>query len=472
MASFMRSNRNNAIQRLIAVYLRSCGTSAKAFDTLSALGITMSQTWTLQAIEQLSESEHKSLEKDLKVYPWFGTHDNVNFRFRVFEQRSDHQSHFDSGTAGTIFIIKDPAAVAPSSENLRAHRLLARDRPLLSAGDVFALEASAAPRLATRAFDTILQILLATPEFDMDSYKHHAHSALRPAARPGQLQVGPEPSVRQYMLDTVHLEEASYDGNDCVMHEWLRQLKLDTLDEQKRTGRERIIPWVGDQLTASRLRGLLRFHRDDNNSFERLDWLIPSSGFFHGMFAFEQSLHAQYYGTHHGLGLVHSFEVLGRKFLHTTSTQGTFHHTFEEALDHTFQAHIRALWCKVGNVKNLADLRSRSPEELCALATQIRDAHASTQSLVRLETTPLRTPQKAVDPLHRQVVQFLRDTLDYIILRDAISCGDVRTMEDMLPRLLFRFSGGQNPNYTVEVCELLQNLNGDWLDDLKYDNPY
>ncbi len=264
------------------------------------------------------------------------------------------------------------------------------------------------------------------------------------------------------------MEEASYDGNDRVMHEWLRQLKLDTLDEQKRTGSERIIPWVGDQLTASRLRGLLHFRRDDHNSFERMDWLIPIFGLFHCMFAFEQSLHAQYYGTRHGLGLVHAFEVLGRKGLHTTSTQGTFHHTFEEALDHTFRAHIRALWCCVGNVKSLADLRSHTPEELCALATKIRDSHASTLALVQLETTPLGMPQKVVDPLHRQIVQFLRDALDYIILRDAISCGDVQTIEDMLPRLLFRVAGGQNPNYTVEVCELLQNLNVDWPDDLKY----
>ncbi len=109
----------------------------------------MSQQWTYGAIDQLSASEHASLQINLQNFPWFGSHDNDNFKFRVFEHRSDHQSHFDSGTAGTIFVIKDPDTVAPSSVNLRAHQFLSCGHPLISAAEVFALEADAAPRLAT-----------------------------------------------------------------------------------------------------------------------------------------------------------------------------------------------------------------------------------------------------------------------------------------------------------------------------------
>ncbi|KAI0640946.1 hypothetical protein C8Q79DRAFT_1099102, partial [Trametes meyenii] len=447
---------------------RSCGTSAKAFDTLSALGITMSQAWTYRAIEQISEGEHKSLEQDLKIFPWFGSHDNVNFRFRVFEQRSDHHSHFDSGTACTIFIVKDPLAIRPSTTALRDHRAKIGNRhPLITAADVFRLDSQAAPRLAARAHDTILRILLEAPAFGFESYTYKEDHSLRPASRPGQLLVNEVSHVRQYLLDTVHMEEASYDGNERVMHEWLRQLKLDSLEEQKRTANERVLPWVGDQLTVSRLRGLLQFHRDDYNSFERLDWLIPNFGWFHLMFAFEQSLHAQYYGTRTGLGLVHAFEVLDRRGLHTTSTQGTFHHTFEEAVDHTLEAHVRALWCVVGEVESLGNLRDCAPEELHTLATRILDDHASMLALSKLHATHAGMDQKPIDPLHRQVIQFVRDVLDYRVLRDAIACGDIQTMEDMLPRLLFRFSGGQNHNYALEVCELLQNLHSEWPDDLK-----
>ncbi|KAI0694257.1 hypothetical protein C8T65DRAFT_744451 [Cerioporus squamosus] len=62
---------------------------------------------------------------------------------------------------------------------------------------------------------------------------------------------------------------------------------------------------------------------------------------------------------------------------------------------------------------------------------------------------------------------FARDAMDYRLLRDTIKCGDVRTIEDLLLRLLFRFLGSSNKNYVIEVCQLLQGLNKEWPDDLK-----
>lgn len=50
------------------------------------------------------------------------------------------------------------------------------------------------------------------------------------------------------------------------------------------------------------------------------------------------------------------------------------------------------------------------------------------------------------------------DVLPYLELWDAIKHGDVGHMEDLLPTLLFRFSGGGNPKYTIEILELLQGL--------------
>jgi hypothetical protein len=41
-------------------------------------------------------------------------------------------------------------------------------------------------------------------------------------------------------------------------------------------------------------------------------------------------------------------------------------------------------------------------------------------------------------------------------------------MQDLLPTLLFRFAGGGNSKYTIEVLELLQGLNREWTPELKY----
>jgi hypothetical protein len=60
-----------------------------------------------------------------------------------------------------------------------------------------------------------------------------------------------------------------------------------------------------------------------------------------------------------------------------------------------------------------------------------------------------------------------RDLLDYVSLDQALSSGDVGHLEDMLPRLLFRFVGGGSKNYSLEILELLQSLHREWPQDLR-----
>ncbi|TEB12868.1 hypothetical protein FA13DRAFT_1805896 [Coprinellus micaceus] len=50
------------------------------------------------------------------------------------------------------------------------------------------------------------------------------------------------------------------------------------------------------------------------------------------------------------------------------------------------------------------------------------------------------------------------DVLHFIALNKAMKDGDVGLMEKLLPTLLFRFIGGGNGKYAVEVLELMQGL--------------
>ena len=105
------------------------------------------------------------------------------------------------------------------------------------------------------------------------------------------------------MLDLLHVDEVSYEGNDRVLKEWFRQLKLDAKGEQ-------LVVWAGDQLTVSRIRGLKKFRCMDLNSWDHLEFLKPVFGWFHAQMAVEHSLHSQFWGTRAGHGLVHAFELL------------------------------------------------------------------------------------------------------------------------------------------------------------------
>jgi hypothetical protein len=91
MAAFSRSHHRCKLAKLLTIYFKSCGLATKAFDTLHALGITMSQKWAYRAIETLSERIHIALLDDIQQYPWFGCHDNINLPFKVYEQRLNNQ---------------------------------------------------------------------------------------------------------------------------------------------------------------------------------------------------------------------------------------------------------------------------------------------------------------------------------------------------------------------------------------------
>jgi hypothetical protein len=459
MASFSRSHHRSKLPKLLTVYFKSCGLATKAFDTLHALGITMSQKWAYRGIEQLSGQVRSSLLDEIEKYPWFGTHDNINIAFKVYEQRLNNQSHFDSGTAATIFIIKDPAAISPNNLAFQQKRAIGA-KDLITWEDILELEATAGLRIRRRAIHQVLSFLFNAPAFDFKSYSQRNHSLLKPPVPVHQLPLDAPYAI--YMLNTVHIEEASYEGNDRVLKEWWRQLKFDTPEKQRKLGEGPIIVWTGDQLTVSRIRGLQKFRSEDDNTFDRLSFLKEIFGWFHTVIALEHSLHDQYYGTRNGFGLVHDFDLLNRKGLNTHSVQGTFHHHLNEALRHIAAARFRDLWLVVGKVDKLEELRNRSPQELLALATSIVDDYASTAGLRKMEAQ-----QSRKDELLYQSAQMARDLLDYIDINDAIMTGDVGCIQDQLPRLLFRFGGGKNKNYTNELLELLQGLLKEWPDDLK-----
>lgn len=59
------------------------------------------------------------------------------------------------------------------------------------------------------------------------------------------------------------------------------------------------------------------------------------------------------------------------------------------------------------------------------------------------------------------------DVLLYLELCKAIQVGDVGQMENLIPSLLFRFAGGKNSNYAIEILELLQGFKHEFTEEVK-----
>ncbi|KAJ7135358.1 hypothetical protein C8R43DRAFT_1132580 [Mycena crocata] len=457
-AQYTRSNRRGRVAKLWSIYLRACGLSARAFDALHALGILMSHKWTANAVGTLSDRAMKTVQTLIHKFPWLISHDNVNFPLRVYSQRLHNQSHFVSGTAYTVWIL--PLRAELPLETNRILQAFRAEHCLKPFNFEIALYGSEEADDRMEAFDRhyVLSLVLNSPDFK--DYRDRGDSLFDPPPPVFQLEGGPENAIRGFLLRTSNKEEASYDGTLDVMDDTFQQLLLNTQDEQVRTALKRIIAWLGDQLTVERLRGLWKFRHEDHNSFDRLDYMIPIFGWFHLVMAFANSIHKQYLSTSAAVGsLRHAFDILKRKGLITQSTKGPFWHNLDEAIHHISEAHFRACWLDAANVDNLAALKEKSPQELKDLAAAVVQKYASREKLNEIDDIP---DAKDRDGVFRQWTMFSMDVLPYLQLRQAIKSGDVGRIEDFIPMLLFRFAGGGNSKYAIEMLELLQGLHCEW----------
>lgn len=223
MMSYGRSQRRNLVQKLLSIFLKAGGLAARSNDTTHALGITMSQKWIYTGTNKIAQAQREERDRQMAIYPWFGGHDNLNIGFKVYQQRVDSQNHFDSGTAATIYVVTDPAAVAPDPVAAQARWREGVKNPI-TALDINDLELAAKSRLRARAVHTITQFLLDSPAFNRSTYKYNDSALFMPPPPIQQLKTSSELRLKQFMLDTVHIEEASIDGNEKCFREWFRQV--------------------------------------------------------------------------------------------------------------------------------------------------------------------------------------------------------------------------------------------------------
>lgn len=458
MMLYTRNHHFNLIQKMFAMYFKYRGLTIRGFDALHGLGLTMSSRWTASYVEKAAGQSFNELVELLDKCASIITHDNVNIRFEAYSQRLGNQSRNENGTAATVFI--KPAARpldAATAQLLHVMRRNGVSKPM-SMPEIFDLAETASERLQPHLAYEWLQILLRSPEFEFRTYEHRTSHTIKAPQPLDALMCGGNHNAVQFMLGTVPIDESSLEGNEKCINEWFRQLRMDSSEEQRRTADERVVFIAGDQLTAERIRGLYKMRAEDLTSFDRKDYLVPLFGWFHLQMAYANSLHRQYLGTAKGRGLQHAYILLKRKGLSKINTKGPFYHNLNEALYHVAEAHMRACWLDLTGAQSLRDLREKTPAELYDLSASLQETYGSSVAMDTLRGKP----EDEQDPLKFQSCMWLQDVAHYMMLNRAISKGDVGIMEDMLPHLLFRFTGGGNNKYAIEVLELLQGLHREW----------
>lgn len=384
MLSYMRSHNRCRLQKLLSLYFYFKGVSAKGFDTLHALGITMSHKWTANAVERITRQCMKEVKNKLDIRPWFISHDNINIPFRV-SQRLENRNELGNGTAATVYVKpNEPPLSDGLNALLREQRAEGLQNPLTEEF-IWELAATSYTHVQENAVYQVLRLLLESDAFDLSSYSGKDSDFLKPPPALDQLPTGTENKTLQYLLGTVDIPESSYEGNARLIDEFLRQLGVDNDERRRKFGMEKTVPWVGDQLTMDRLRGLFRYRAEDENAYNRLDYMAPVFGWFHLEMAYAGSLHKQYYGTTRSRGLQHAFILLQKKGLAKQQIKGPFHHDLDEAIYHIAEAHFRVDFLELAHVEKISDLRRKSPDELYRLAKTIVEKRASSQALDLLD---------------------------------------------------------------------------------------
>ncbi|KAJ7656766.1 hypothetical protein DFH06DRAFT_1045420, partial [Mycena polygramma] len=85
----------------------------RCFDTLHAIGLTMSNKWTGNAVDRISKESMAAMRELMDRFPWLMTYDNALIAFRVFSQRVDKKTLHGSGTAGTVYIKRSAKPLPP-----------------------------------------------------------------------------------------------------------------------------------------------------------------------------------------------------------------------------------------------------------------------------------------------------------------------------------------------------------------------
>ncbi len=183
MLSYSRSHHHNLLQKAFAVYFKFRGLSAKAFDALHALGITMSHKWTANAVDRISEKAMSEVIIMLALYQWLISYDNLNIPFRVFSQRLDNNGEFGNGCAATVYIKRNAVPPIPTSKSILTGYSSTRNAPIPSLSlDIYELAIRDTTMLHDQMTHRVLRFLLEHPAFDLPSYSGKNHAALQSPA--------------------------------------------------------------------------------------------------------------------------------------------------------------------------------------------------------------------------------------------------------------------------------------------------
>ncbi|QRW05895.1 hypothetical protein RhiLY_04894 [Ceratobasidium sp. AG-Ba] len=406
-----RSQRANLLAKGFTAYLYSSGVHAATINVLNRVGLGVSYKTLLGSISSLNRSCTRRFQETVSHCRSLFCWDNVNFQLEPAEQRLRSSGSFESGTAATVIELHPP----PGSGIDDIDNALDLDQYLASVKNAADLKiedimpTSEDEKALRNEFVSETINVLTDHAGDVFKEFKKTNQNLRPLIRP----LLPLRVSKVYPLPTLHIEQASANGNATVIEELQRTTQIEKSELFKR----RILLTTGDLLTITRLLSVrdvrtlyMRTPVHIKDIHENLSYLVPFASLFHiRMTGAAAILH-----THFGkpnvrpkdgpASLWRHNEVLKRKNI--PLNQAFKYRTVQDLVFHSLYTRLLDIVRIESGYQSLKDFG----EHLANLSHD--DAWAELKRVVSDAVTRFTTPEEAdTDDVLRNSMLYIRDTL-------------------------------------------------------------
>jgi len=430
MLIFMSSQKVNAFQTIMGLFLHCTGCPKRVLEVLSGLGLSISYSQVQNGLRSLTRSAQEQVKNAVKEHDWYIVYDNINIANKHHHQRADKRDTFDNGTAATAILFpsnKDQTGNAP---------------PILFRPENKGLEPDAD--------------LFFPDDFDLEvfyqvSVSHISNAVVRSSPEGSAALAIPIVPIKKldikktafFPLQTMRLDESTIAGNLAVL-ERITQAGLQLPENWFADPENTIV--AGDQMTVSRLL-TLKIHRIvDANPYDSLAWVHPTPQLFHLAMNLCGTIFRTHYGSPQFPGTLASIIILlGRKRL--TKEKQEFKAS-DELLRIVFDAIVQLL-CESMRQNGTSD-----ELDVTIFSETITKSFCGppSPSLFGLPCTTANI----------NALLFLRDVAVHIELGDAIKAGDIGRINHLLPIITLMMHGGGNTNYALELLRLLYGIRHLW----------
>ncbi|KAF9977406.1 hypothetical protein BGZ65_007410 [Modicella reniformis] len=437
MLMYQKSQQMNYLQMSMGMYLYSKGCPKKVVSVLSELSLSVSHQTVLNSLKVLTKDAVATVRSKVMNNPWFPLYDNINISTRKYDQRIDNTDSFENGTTATIVIGKD----------------LGEEMPVQVQSKTLGLEDLTFNEWNRLHFEKVVEFYL------VDVLIRHYAGYNRCNVRVPQITPLEIEQTITFPLPSMKIDQSSIEGNLQI----IETVMLRTLGLKKEwfvAGTKTII--TGDQLTVARIDSLKELRQGDVTTYDRMEWAVPVMQLFHLQMLLCSTIFRTYYGDGFTPGsLAYNVSLLERKRLNPDSPN---YHAANEILRHTFDAMVRRIWKLELRSDDLDAYvhkmdRTMVHDHISEKTHTIREKYfTSRDDLIQDFTDNTNTCNYA----SVNAALFIRDMTVYLELDEAISCGDVGRIEEVLVMINVMFQAGGMKNYANELMRVVYGLRHKW----------